>query len=50
MRLFLLLNGRDIAAPPPERVMAVAALSEGRLSAKAMARWIRRHLVKAPKD
>lgn len=50
MRLFLLLNGRDIAAPLPERVTAMEGISGGRITEKELAGWIRRHLVPAVKE
>lgn len=50
MRLFLLLNGRDIDAPLPERVTAMEGLSSGGMPEKELAGWIRRHLVAAAKE
>jgi death on curing protein len=49
LRLFLLLNGRDIAAPMAARVTAMEAVSGGDISEKQLAQWIRRHLVAAAK-
>lgn len=44
MRLFLILNGHDIAAPESERAMTMESLAGGALTEKALAQWVRRHL------
>lgn len=46
LRLFLILNGHDLDAPESERVMTLEALAGGQLTEKALAQWVRRHLVK----
>lgn len=45
MRLFLILNGHDIAAPANERVMTMESLAGGQITEKALAQWVRRHLI-----
>lgn len=43
-RVFLILNGRDLQATPPEKYRIFLGLAEGRVSEKKLAAWIREHL------
>ena len=43
-RTFLLLNGRDLEAPPDEKYLTFLRLAEGRLSEQELSNWIRDHL------
>jgi death on curing protein len=45
-RTFLLLNERDISAPPEEKYMTMLSLAEGRLSEQELAQWIRERMTK----
>ena len=44
-RLFLLLNGADLAAPPAERVRIWLALAAGEMIEEQLAAWLREHIV-----
>jgi len=44
--LFLALNGFQLEAEPVEAVRTILALAGGELSEKALANWIRNHMVK----
>ena len=43
MRLFLMLNGYDLAASPAERVDAMMRLAAGELSESRLAEWIKKN-------
>lgn len=40
MRLFLVLNGYDITAPPEEKVRVIMGLAAGDLSEKELSGWV----------
>jgi death on curing protein len=42
-RLFLLLNGKDIFAPPVDRVTTFVKLGNGEIEQDFLASWLRRH-------
>jgi death on curing protein len=44
-RLFLLLNGADLAAAPGERVRVWLALAGGEMSEEQLAAWLREHML-----
>jgi len=44
-RLFLLLNGADLAAAPAERVRTWLALAGGEMLEEQLAAWLREHIV-----
>lgn len=44
MRLFLRLNGADLAAPPEEKYAAMMRLAAGDMGEAELAEWIRRRL------
>jgi prophage maintenance system killer protein len=45
-RLFLQLNGHDLAVDEAERVEVWVALGAGEIAENALAQWLRRHIVK----
>jgi death-on-curing protein len=45
--LFLALNDFELAADPLETIATVMTLAAGRLTEAELARWIRKHLVRA---
>lgn len=44
-RAFLILNGKDLAAPRKDKYLAFLALAEGRLGEEELADWLRGRLV-----
>jgi death-on-curing protein len=44
-RLFLMLNGADLAAAPAERVRIWLALAAGEMTEEQLAAWLREHMI-----
>ena len=45
MRLFLKLNGLDIAADKAEKIRVMLDLAAGRIDRDVLTRWLREHVV-----